>query len=98
VRSPEGTIIIDPTGRAAGRGAYLCRDGACWATAVRRRAVEHALGVSLPEAVATQLMAGPDALGTGPTDQTQPGAPSHQDDVAPTELTDTREGGGHGTE
>ena len=30
VRTPGGAMVLDETGRAAGRGAYLCRDAACW--------------------------------------------------------------------
>ena len=30
VRAPDGQVAIDPTGRAPGRGAYLCRDASCW--------------------------------------------------------------------
>ena len=30
VRTPTGKIIIDPTGKADGRGAYLCRDARCY--------------------------------------------------------------------
>ena len=29
VRSPEGEISIDPTGKKSGRGAYICNDLAC---------------------------------------------------------------------
>ena len=29
VRSPEGEIFIDPTGKKAGRGAYVCKAMAC---------------------------------------------------------------------
>ena len=29
VRSPEGEISIDPTGKSPGRGAYLCRSSEC---------------------------------------------------------------------
>ena len=30
VRTPEGTIEVDPTGRRNGRGAYLCDKAVCW--------------------------------------------------------------------
>ncbi|HOF94392.1 MAG TPA: YlxR family protein [Clostridia bacterium] len=40
VRSGEGKISLDPTGRAPGRGAYLCRDGACLERAMKSRALE----------------------------------------------------------
>jgi hypothetical protein len=29
VRTPTGQVILDPTGKANGRGAYLCRTGDC---------------------------------------------------------------------
>jgi predicted RNA-binding protein YlxR (DUF448 family) len=30
VRLPDGEILVDETGKANGRGAYLCRVRACW--------------------------------------------------------------------
>ncbi|CAN5493079.1 MAG: YlxR family protein [Chloroflexi bacterium] len=55
VRSPGGEIRFDPSGRAAGRGAYLCSDGACWATAVKRNSIQHALKGTLPVDVRDRL-------------------------------------------
>jgi uncharacterized protein len=46
VRSPDGTVAYDPTGKAAGRGAYLCGRPDCLDTAVRRRSILRALKVS----------------------------------------------------
>jgi uncharacterized protein len=46
VRSPDGTVAYDPTGKAAGRGAYLCGQLACLDTAVRRRSIQRALKVT----------------------------------------------------
>ncbi|MEO5965757.1 MAG: YlxR family protein [Candidatus Limnocylindrales bacterium] len=97
VRTPGGTIILDPTGRAAGRGAYLCRDADCWSAAEKRRAIEHVLGGTLPDDLAAQLAAGPDALGSATTDNGPSGAPSSPDERAPA-RTDTDEGGTHGQE
>ncbi|HEY0493317.1 MAG TPA: YlxR family protein [Candidatus Dormibacteraeota bacterium] len=39
----ESSVSVDRSGRATGRGAYLCREPACWSTAQRRRALERAL-------------------------------------------------------
>ncbi len=61
MRAPDGTIAVDPTGRAPGRGAYLCRDASCWDAAARKRALEHALKATIPADVAAALAAGPDA-------------------------------------
>jgi len=30
VRTPEGPVVADPTGKRNGRGAYLCDNPACW--------------------------------------------------------------------
>jgi predicted RNA-binding protein YlxR (DUF448 family) len=43
VRSPSGAVSYDPTGKAPGRGAYLCGQPDCLETAVRRRSIQRAL-------------------------------------------------------
>lgn len=43
VRTPEGTIEIDPKGKRAGRGAYLCRQQQCWEQALQPRRLAQAL-------------------------------------------------------
>jgi predicted RNA-binding protein YlxR (DUF448 family) len=47
VRSQELRVEADPTGKRAGRGAYLCAAFDCWKTALRRGALERALKTSL---------------------------------------------------
>ena len=49
VTPPEGGLIIDEKGKAAGRGAYLCRSRRCWALGLRERRLEHALRTPLSE-------------------------------------------------
>ncbi len=36
VRTPDGSIEVDPKGKKSGRGAYLCRSRACWEKALRK--------------------------------------------------------------
>ncbi|MQG77035.1 MAG: YlxR family protein [SAR202 cluster bacterium] len=43
VRSPGGVVSVDTTGKAAGRGAYLCENPACWETGVNRNRLERTL-------------------------------------------------------
>ena len=43
VRTPEGAVVLDTTGRANGRGAYLCKKSACLEKAIKSRALERAL-------------------------------------------------------
>ncbi len=49
----EGGIAVDETGKRNGRGAYLCRNYACWEQALKRGMLNRALRVDLqPEDVA----------------------------------------------
>jgi predicted RNA-binding protein YlxR (DUF448 family) len=59
-------ITIDPDGRLPGRGAYLCADAGCLRLALRRSALERALGMPLPPELRSRLEQGdPDALRGG---------------------------------
>lgn len=55
VRSPEGEVGIDLTGKRSGRGAYLCPSAACLAKARKARRLEHAFGVAVPNEVFERL-------------------------------------------
>jgi len=58
VRSPSGSIGIDPTGRAAGRGAYVCRAAECIDHAIKKGALTRALGAPLPADMREALIDG----------------------------------------
>ena len=47
VRINQGSVIVDTTGRAPGRGAYLCRIPQCWDRALGKRALGRSLGQDL---------------------------------------------------
>ena len=51
LRSPEGEISLDPTGKKNGRGAYLCPKMDCLKLARKQKRLERALGTSIPDAV-----------------------------------------------
>ena len=55
VRSPEGRVFPDFSGKANGRGAYLCRDAACLRKAVKSNALARAFGTAVPEEVLARL-------------------------------------------
>lgn len=50
--------MIDETGRVAGRGAYLCREGDCRVTGISRGALSRALESPLPPELREALEAG----------------------------------------
>ena len=55
VRAPDGTVAYDPTGKANGRGAYVCRDETCIAGAFARGGLSHALSTPVPAVLADEL-------------------------------------------
>ena len=55
VRSPDGNIALDPTGRAAGRGAYLCRSAACLKKARKSGRLAQNLDTPIPDVLYEQL-------------------------------------------
>lgn len=51
VRSPEGEISLDLTGKKSGRGAYVCPDPACLKKLRKSRRADSVLGVTIPPEV-----------------------------------------------
>lgn len=49
VRSKEGEVSIDPTGKKSGRGAYICRDEKCFEICRKGHKLERALKCAVPE-------------------------------------------------
>ena len=48
VRSPEGEVSLDLTGKKPGRGAYVCRDAACLSKARKAGRLERAFSCEIP--------------------------------------------------
>ena len=55
VRSPDGQISLDLTGKKSGRGAYLCPAAECLAKARKAKRLERALDQPVPEEVYARL-------------------------------------------
>lgn len=55
VRSPEGQVSLDPTGKKAGRGAYVCLNADCLKRALKQRQLDRALEAHLTEEATQQL-------------------------------------------
>ena len=51
VKTPEGDYLLDATGKANGRGAYLCKDKAC----LERAISGHGLEKSFHEAISKEI-------------------------------------------
>ena len=57
VRTPEGEILLDSTGKKSGRGAYVCPDPACLKKARKSRALERAFETAIGEDIYAALQA-----------------------------------------
>lgn len=51
VRSPEGEVSLDLTGRKPGRGAYVCRSADCLKKAIKSRRFEREFNCEIPREV-----------------------------------------------
>ena len=51
LKTPEGEIVLDTTGKKSGRGAYLCPDIECMKKARKSRALERAFSQAIPAEV-----------------------------------------------
>lgn len=51
LRTPQGEITLDFTGKKSGRGAYICPRAACLKKARKSRRIENALECSIPDEV-----------------------------------------------
>lgn len=56
VRSPEGVVSLDFTGKKPGRGAYVCKNKDCIIKVSKERKIERALGVSVDKEVLERLL------------------------------------------
>lgn len=55
VKTPEGEISLDPTGKMNGRGAYLCKDPQCLRKAQKSKRIEKALSCTVPDEIYNKL-------------------------------------------
>ena len=59
VRTPEGEVLLDHTGKKSGRGAYICPDIECLNLAVKgkrlQKALQHEVGQEVLDLIREQL-------------------------------------------
>ena len=55
VRTPEGSVIIDPTGKANGKGAYLKKDIEVFEKARKSKVINKLLEVNIPDTIYDEL-------------------------------------------
>ena len=55
IRTPEGEILLDETGKANGRGAYICKSADCLKMAVKNKGLERSLKAQIPPDVIERI-------------------------------------------
>ncbi len=55
VRTVEGTVSLDFSGKLNGRGAYVCPDPECLKKALKSKALDRSLEVTIPPEVIARL-------------------------------------------
>ena len=55
LRTPEGDILLDTTGKLSGRGAYICKSASCLKKAKKAMRLERSLECNIPEEIYAKL-------------------------------------------
>ena len=55
VRTPEGNVQLDFSGKLNGRGAYICPKAECLKKAQKSKALDRSLEVTIPDEVYARL-------------------------------------------
>lgn len=55
LKTSEGEILIDATGKKNGRGAYICPSKECLSKAAKNKGLERSLKTAIPKEVYEQL-------------------------------------------
>ena len=63
IKTPEGEILLDATGRKNGRGAYLCPSGECLKKAVKNKGLERSFKMAIPKEIYENLEKEMETLG-----------------------------------
>ena len=55
VKSPEGEVSVDLTGKKSGRGAYICKDKECLEKAFKAKRLSRNLDVAINEEIYNRI-------------------------------------------
>ena len=55
VKTPEGEVVLDLSGKKSGRGAYICKNSACLKKAIKSKRIQNNLETELPVGVILEL-------------------------------------------
>jgi len=56
VRTPDGEVCVDLTGKKSGRGAYICKSESCFKKAVKSKRIQSNLEITLSDELCEALL------------------------------------------
>ena len=56
IKNKDGQIFLDPSGKANGRGAYICKDVECLKKAIKTKALNKTFKIEVPNEVYENLL------------------------------------------
>lgn len=63
LRTPEGEVLLDFTGKKSGRGAYICYDVKCLKKARKTKRIDKSLDTVIPEEIYDKMESELDGYG-----------------------------------
>lgn len=55
VKTPDGNIVLDKTGKINGRGAYVCNNKVCFDKCIKTKSLERQLQVKIPQEIIDEI-------------------------------------------
>ncbi len=55
VKTPDGEILLDLTGKASGRGAYICNSAECLKKARKSKRIDRTFEMTIPDEIYEQM-------------------------------------------
>ena len=55
VKTPDGKILLDLTGKISGRGAYICNNAECLKKARKSKRIDRTFEMTIPDEVYKQM-------------------------------------------
>ena len=55
VKTPDGEILLDLTGKTSGRGAYICNSAECLKKARKSKRIDRTFEMTIPDEVYKQM-------------------------------------------
>lgn len=57
VKTPDGEVLLDITGKVSGRGAYICNNAECLKKAVKSKRIDRTFEMTIPDEIYKQMEA-----------------------------------------